>query len=73
MEDPKLRIKFLLHLSVIAYNDALGSEGVVRSTLVLGEFPSLRFSLGPQPLKVTQAERAHAVLTARKDMAEAKA
>ncbi len=48
----------LLALSLKAMNETLGPEGIVSSSLVFGEFPSLRKFTGPVIPRPSLAERA---------------
>ena len=63
---PKMSRQLLLALSIKAMNDTLGPEGIMPSTLVFGEFPSLRAYQGPVIPRPTLAERAQAALSARR-------
>ena len=57
-EHPLVDRNLILALAVKAINDTLGSEGVVPSALVFGEFPSLRSYMGASIPRDTLAERA---------------
>ena len=47
LDHPSMQRQVLLALAVKAMNDTLGPEGYVPSSLVFGEFPSLRTFVGP--------------------------
>lgn len=67
---PSIQWQILLALATKSINDTLGSEGTVPSSLVFGEFPSLRSLSGPILPQPTLAERAQASLSARRLMAQ---
>ena len=58
VDHPSLQRQMLLALAGKAINDTLGSEGVVPSALVFGEFPSLRTVSGPLVPRPSLAESA---------------
>ena len=55
-------------MAVKAINDTLGPEGIVPSSLVFGEYPSIRSFLGAKLLWPTLAEKASAAQDVRKIM-----
>ena len=70
LDHPSMQRQVLLALAVKAMNDTLGPEGIVPSSLVFGEFPSLRSFVGPAVPRPTLAERAEAAQEARQLMAK---
>ena len=69
VDHPAMQRQLLLALAVKAMNDTLGPEGHVPSSLVFGEFPSLRTFEGPLVPRPTLAERAEAAQEARRYLA----
>ena len=69
VDRPAMQRQLLLALAVKAMNDTLGPEGHVPSSLVFGEFPSLRTFEGPIVPHPTLAERGEAAQEARRYMA----
>ena len=70
LDHPSMQRQVLLALSVKAMNDTLGPEGIVPSSLVFGEFPSLRTFVGPIIPRPSLAERAETAQEARRLMAK---
>ena len=70
LDYPSMQRQVLLALAVKAMNDTLGPEGVVPSSLVFGEYPSLRSFVGPVLPRPSLAERAEAAQQARQLMAK---
>ena len=70
MDHSTLQRLVLLALSVKAMNETLGPESIVPSSLVFGEFPSLRTFEGPVIPRPTLAERSLAAQEARRLMAK---
>ena len=60
----------LLAPAVKAMNDTLGPEGIVPSSLVFGEYPSLRSFVGPVLPRPSLAVRAEVAQEARQLMAK---
>ena len=59
----------ILYLSVKAMNDTIGPGGLVPSSLLFGEMPTVRMINEPLIQKSTLSERAQAAMEARKEMA----
>ena len=68
LDHPSVQPQVLLALSLKARNDTLGPEGIVTSSLVFGESPSLRSFNGPVLPRATLADRALETQNARRLM-----
>ena len=68
LDYPSMQRQLLLALAVKVMNDTLGTEGIVPSAFVFGEFRSLRSLRGPAVLRPSLAERAEAAQQARQYM-----